>query len=328
MSIQLARSAAFHRQCFVVDAHCDTVLRLVKGASLAGPEPQGHVDLPRLAAGGVDLQIFALWVDARERRGGFTVRCLELLEAVQREVAAHPDRLQLIRSRHDLSAARESGRIGVLLSIEGGEALEGSLAALRAFFRLGVRALGLTWNGRNELADGCGDADSGGGLTAFGRQVVEEMNRLGMVVDVSHLAERGFWDVLAISRHPIIASHSNARAVCDHRRNLTDAQIRALAEHGGVMGMNFFPEFLRSDGPATLEDVVRHIDHIVDLVGPDHVGLGSDFDGIDGTPIGLEDVSRLPALTEALLARGYDEASVEKILGGNFLRVFQTVLPA
>ncbi|HEY8496697.1 MAG TPA: dipeptidase [Limnochordales bacterium] len=327
MSNQLAASNSFHQQCFVVDAHCDTVLRLVNGGSLDDPEPAGHVDLPRLVAGGVDLQIFALWVDARQRRGGFTVRCLELLEAVEREVAAHPDRLQLILTRRDLEAARAAGKIGVLLSIEGGEALEGSLAALRAFYRLGVRALGLTWNGRNELADGCGDADSGGGLTAFGRRVVQEMNRLGMVVDVSHLSERGFWDVLEISQHPIIASHSNARAVCDHRRNLYDAQIRALAERGGVMGMNFCPEFLRSDGPATLDDVVRHIDHIVNLVGPDHVGLGSDFDGIDSTPIGLEDVSRLPALTEALLARGYDEASVAKILGGNFLRVFQSVLP-
>lgn len=327
MSNRLAASNSFHRECFVVDAHCDTALRLVNGASLEDPEPKGHVDLPRLVAGGVDLQIFALWVDARQRRGGFTVRCLELLEAVEREVAAHPDRLQLILTRQDLNAARAAGKIGVLLSIEGGEALEGSLAALRAFYRLGVRAIGLTWNGRNELADGCGDADSGGGLTAFGRQVVQEMNRLGMVVDVSHLSERGFWDVLEVSRRPVIASHSNARAVCDHRRNLYDAQIRALAENGGVMGMNFCPEFLRSDGPATLEDVVRHIDHIVDLVGPDHVGLGSDFDGIDSTPIGLEDVSRLPALTEALLARGYDEASVEKILGGNFLRVFQSVLP-
>src|SRR5690606_15365141 len=264
MSNRLAASNSFHRECFVVDAHCDTALRLVNGASLEDPEPKGHVDLPRLVAGGVDLQIFALWVDARQRRGGFTVRCLELLEAVEREVAAHPDRLQLILTRQDLNAARAAGKIGVLLSIEGGEALEGSLAALRAFYRLGVRAMGLTWNGRNELADGCGDADSGGGLTAFGRQVVQEMNRLGMVVDVSHLSERGFWDVLEVSRRPVIASHSNARAVCDHRRNLYDAQIRALAENGGVMGMNFCPEFLRSDGPATLEDVVRHIDHIVD----------------------------------------------------------------
>ncbi|HEY8418722.1 MAG TPA: dipeptidase [Limnochordales bacterium] len=324
---EVRRARSFHEQCFVVDAHCDTALRLVQGASLAGTSAEGHVDLARLVAGGVDLQVFALWVDPRQRRSGFTVRCLEMLEAVRRAVAAHPDRLQLIETRRDLDEVHRSGKIGVLLSIEGGEALEGSLSALRAFQCLGVRALGLTWNLRNDLGDGVGQADSRGGLTAFGRQVVQEMNRLGMIVDVSHLSEPGFWDVLEVSRHPVIASHSNARAICDHPRNLTDAQIRALAARGGVMGMNFCPEFVRSDGPATLEDVVRHIDHIVALVGPDHVGLGSDFDGIDGTPVGLEDVSRLPAVTEALLARGYDEDSVRKILGGNFLRVFQQVLP-
>jgi len=285
------------------------------------------VDLPRLMAGGVDLQVFALWVDPRQRRSGFTVRCLELLEAVRQAVDAHPDRLQLVETRRDLDEVQRSGKIGVLLSIEGGECLEGSLTALRAFRRLGVRALGLTWNLRNDLGDGVGQAESRGGLTAFGRQVVHELNRLGMVVDVSHLSEAGFWDVLEVSSQPVIASHSNARAVCDHPRNLTDAQIRALAQMGGVMGMNFCPEFVVSDGSPTVEDVVRHIDHIVSLVGPDHVGMGSDFDGIDGTPVGLEDVSRMPAITEALLARGYDEDSVRKIMGGNFLRVFQQVLP-
>lgn len=318
---------AFHRRCFVVDGHCDTALRLVEGASLADDAGTGHVDLPRLETGGVDLQIFALWVDAPRRRGGYAGRCLDLLDAVVREVDAHPQRLHLVQSCEDLGNIRETGRIGVLLSIEGGEPLEGSLAALRAFFRLGVRAMGLTWNGRNELADGVGEAASRGGLTAFGRAVVREMNRLGMVVDVSHLAEPGFWDVLEISEHPVIASHSNARAVCDHVRNLTDEQIRALASRGGVMGMNFCPDFLRPGGDATMDDVLRHIDHIVDLVGPEHVGLGSDYDGIDDTPRGLEDVSRLPRLTEALLARGYNEESVQAILGGNFLRVFQQVLP-
>ena len=319
-------SSALHQRAFLVDAHCDTALRLVAGASLADAEPKGHLDLARLEAGGVDLQVFALWVDARERRGGYAVRCIDLLEAVRREAEIHADRLHIVLDRQDIEHVKNTGKIGILLSIEGGEPLEGSLSALHAFYRLGVRALGLTWNGRNELADGVGEGETGGGLTAFGRQVVREMNRLGMIVDVSHLAEAGFWHVIELSDQPIIASHSNARAVCDHRRNLTDDQIRALAERGGVMGMNFCPEFVRADGPATLEDVVRHIDHIVQLVGPDHVGLGSDFDGIDSTPIGLEDASRFPAITEALLARGYDEVSVQKILGGNFLRVFQSVL--
>ncbi|MBO8141561.1 MAG: membrane dipeptidase [Firmicutes bacterium] len=320
-------AAAFHRRCLVVDAHCDTALRLAAGASLASQRPEGHVDLDRLAAGGVDVQVFALWADARERRSGLTVRCLDLLDAVWREMERWSDKLHPILTAADLEEAQASAKIGVLLSIEGGEALEGSLSALRAFYRLGVRAMGLTWNGRNDLADGVGEAATGGGLTSFGRQVVKEMERLGMVVDVSHLAEAGFWHVLEIYPGPVIASHSNARAVCDHPRNLTDRQIRALAGTGGVMGINFCPDFLRAGGGATLDDVVRHIDHIVGLVGPDHVGIGSDYDGIDSTPAGLEDVSRLPALTEALLRRGYGEKAVAAILGGNFARVFRQVLP-
>ncbi|HLT59379.1 MAG: dipeptidase [Limnochordales bacterium] len=318
---------AFHQRCFVVDAHCDTALRLADGASLSGGDGAGHVDLPRLLAGGVDLQFFALWVDARQRRSGFAVRCLDLLDAVVREVERHHQHLSPILTSQDLRKAAEEGKIGVLLSIEGGEALEGNLAALRAFHRLGVRAMGLTWNGRNDLADGVDEGAAGGGLTRFGRAVVREMNRLHMVVDVSHLAEAGFWHVLELSEHPVIASHSNARALCDHPRNLTDQQIRALAGQGGVIGINFCSEFLRAGGGATVDDVVRHIDHIVDLVGPGHVGLGSDYDGIDAPPAGLEDVSCLPRLTEALLARGYDEESVQGILGGNFLRVLQQILP-
>lgn len=313
---------------FVVDAHCDTALRLADGETLTPPgHPSGHIDLPRLRAGGVGLQVFALWVDADRRETGRLLRCVELLDAVKREVARLSDDMHLILTPRDLDVAAAGDKVGVLLSIEDGAALEGSLAALRVMYDLGVRAMGLTWNGRNELADGVGVADGDArGLTPFGRDVVKEMNRLGMVVDVSHLAEAGFWDVMEVSRGPVIASHSNAKALCRHPRNLTDDQIRALAATGGVIGINFFATFLSDDGHASVDNIVRHIDHMVSLVGPAHVGFGSDFDGITAVPVGVEDVSRMGVIIDALLARGYSDEDVRAIAGNNFLRVFRQVL--
>lgn len=318
-----------HYGSFVVDAHCDTALRLAAGETLtpSSGAASGHVDLPRMRAGGVNLQLFALWVDAERGQRGLLRRFVDMLDAVTSEVWRLSDDLHLVLAAEDIDTVAEQGKIGVMLSIEDGAALEGSLASLRAAYNLGVRALGLTWNGRNELAEGVGAAVGvGNGLTAFGRDVVREMNRLGMVVDVSHLSEKAFWDVLEVTTAPIIASHSNARAVCDHVRNLSDEQIKALAQHGGVMGINFCPPFLRTDGAASIDDIVRHIDYIVNLVGPYHVGLGSDFDGISSTPIGAEDVSCLPRITEALTERGYDDDHVRAIIGNNFLRVFRLIL--
>lgn len=184
----------------------------------------------------------------------------------------------------------------------------------------------MTWNGRNELADGVGESETEGGLTRFGRAVVQEMNRLGMVVDASHLSEAGFWDVLEVSNQPVITSHANSRCICNHRRNLTDEQIRALAARGGVIGLTFYPDFIHPDQPS-LEKLLDHMDHIISLAGVDCIGLGSDFDGIDQVTSGLEDISRLPAITEGRWRRGYREEEIAKILGGNFLRVLQQVLP-
>lgn len=323
-----AEAIALHERSFVVDAHCDTVLRLAKGESLTPEtgEPKGHVDIPRLRAGGVDLQVFALWVDHDRHTLHAPQRALTLLDAMWREIEAHPDVLVPILQASDVARAKSEEKIGVLLSIEDGAALGGSLAALRMFYRLGVRALGLTWNGRNELADGAGSEESGGGLTKFGQDVVREMERLGMIVDVSHITEPGFWDVVKSTQKPFIASHSNARALCDHPRNLTDDQIKALADRGGVMGMNFFSDFVRSEGPTTITDMVDHIEHIAQLVGPEHIGIGSDYDGISRTPVGLEDVSTLPRLTDALLQRGFEDDAIVGILGANFKRVFETIL--
>ncbi|WP_324715721.1 dipeptidase [Carboxydochorda subterranea] len=322
-----ARAKRLHEQALVFDAHADTIaIDVLQGKRhLVDSGKGGHVDLQRLRAGGVRVQVFTLFVSPEVPTPFNALRALAILDALYAEKALAPDDLLLVRRASDIDDAVARRAIGVIVSLEGCEVLAGQISMLRTFYRLGVRAAGLTWNVRNELADGVGER-RGAGLTAFGVEVVEEMNRLGMVVDVSHLAPAGFWDVMEVSRAPVMASHSNARALCDHPRNLADDQIRALARKGGVIGINFYPGFLRRDGPATLDDAVRHIDYLVELVGPDHVGLGSDFDGISVTPQGLEDPSRLPALTEALVRRGYDDGSIRKILGENFARLFRTVL--
>jgi membrane dipeptidase len=319
-----------HSRALVIDSHCDTILKVLGSRgeySLGELHPTEHVDIPRLQQGGVDVQFFAAYIGAEYKPDRAVKRTLQLLDCLHREIEANQDTLRLILKASDIDSLKSHQHIGVLISIEGGEALEGELAALRIYHRLGVRAVGLTWNERNQIAEGVGECRSGGGLTDFGVSVVAEMNRLGMIVDVSHISEPGFYDVLEVSKHPIIASHSNARAVCGHVRNLADRQIRALAANGGVMGMNFAPEFLVEHGEAHLDDVMMHIDHIVNLLGNSkHVGLGGDLDGISRTPRGLEDVTKYPALTEALLRRGYSEEALLDILGLNHLRVIRTVL--
>lgn len=313
----------------IVDGHVDTVLDLAAGRRRLGQRShQGHVDLPRLEEAGVGVQVFAHWIEPVYKPHAALVRFMELYDAFLREVALHPDRIAVVTSVEELDQTLASGKVAAVIGIEGGEVLQGRLGVLRLLHRLGVRLIGLTWNERNDLADGAGDGRSGGGLSQLGEQVVREMNRLGMVVDVSHLSDAGFYDVLAVSSQPVVASHSNCRALCPHPRNLTDDQIRALAAKGGVMGMNFFARFLRADGPATVDDVVRHIEHVASLVGTEHVGLGSDFDGIGETPQGLEDVARLPNLIEALLRRNWKEEDLRRVLGGNFLRVFRQVWAA
>ena len=212
-----------------------------------------------------------------------------------------------------------------MLSIEGADVIEGRISMLRVFYRLGVRMVGLVHHLRNLLADGVKDRRTGGGLSEMGVQAVEELNRLGVLIDVSHMNDEGFWDLMEVTGKPVIASHSNSRAVCDHPRNMTDEMIKALAEGGGVMGMNFAPSFVHPVH-ATVQGVVDHIDHIVELVGPDHIGLGSDFDGISHTPEGLEDVSKIHRITAELAKRGHSEPDIRKILGENHLRLIKTVV--
>ncbi|MGI6343756.1 MAG: dipeptidase [Bacillota bacterium] len=324
----------FHQEALVVDTHCDTLLRVLgrrlpfmrqEPYRLSDRHEEGHIDLPRLREGGVDVQFFAAYIEPMYKPDRSLKRALQIFDAFFRELEANPDQMMMATCVADIRRAKEENKVAAVLAIEGGEALEGDLGVLRVLHRLGVRAIGLTWNERNDIADGVGDARSGGGLSVFGAELIKEMNRLGILVDVSHLSDAGFWDVIELSSQPIIASHSNARAVCNHRRNLTDDQIKALAKNGGVMGMNFAAGFVKEGGKATLGDLLDHIDHIVSLVGPRHVGLGSDFDGIGATPEGLTDVSRMPLITEGLFQRGYSEDDIKLILGGNYLRVFEQV---
>jgi membrane dipeptidase len=215
-----------------------------------------------------------------------------------------------------------------ILSMEGAEGLEGDLSVLRMVYRLGVRWIGLTWSRRNEAADGVAELRTGGGLTEFGVRLVEEMKRLGMMVDIAHLAPAGVRDVFELCDGPVVASHANAHAVCPVSRNLTDEQLESVARSGGVVGAVFYPAFITDgEAPATLDMLLDHIDHMVSVMGADHVGLGSDFDGFFGpSPVGLEDASALPNLTAGLVERGYTAEDVRKILGGNWLRVFRSVV--
>lgn len=325
MPVQPHSEPATPARAVAIDTHCDTLLRLVDGARHLDHIPEGHLDLPRLAAGGVDIQFFAVYVEPEFKPYQAWRRTLHLIDTFWRETELFPDRIQVILTAEDLTAFPRPGRLGAVLAVEGAEAVE-DLAVLRVLFRLGVRCLSLTWNQRNLLAEGAGEAKANGGLTRRGEEVVGEMNRLGMLVDVSHLAERSFWDVLEASSQPVIASHSNCRALCDTPRNLSDEQLKALAAAGGVVGITLAPSLLGT-GQVGLDAVVAHISHAVRVAGLEHVGLGSDYDGISSTPAGLEGADSRSKIRRVLLERGYPPGEVEKIMGGNFLRVMQSILP-
>jgi membrane dipeptidase len=302
-------------------------LKLATPRKFGERSEQGHVDLPRLLESGVDLQVFAAYIQPEYKMERALHRALQLIDRFYQELHNHGDKMMLFSRVSDVREAKNAGKVSAMLSIEGGEAIEADLGILRMLHRLGIRAITLTWNERNQVADGAAEGRTKGGLTNFGIELVAEMNRIGMVVDVSHISDAGFFDVIETTTKPVIASHSNCRAICNHRRNLTDEMIKALANNGGVMGMNFAAEFVdeRKDN-ATLERVLDHIDHVVAIAGVEHVGIGSDFDGIEITPKGLEDVTKIPYITEGLLKRGYKEDDVLKILGENFLHVFSEVI--
>lgn len=324
----LIKAKQINQKAIVFDGHCDTILEVMNHKrTFEKKSTTGHLDIPRMKEGGVNVQFFAVFIEDIYKPDRSLKRTLQLIDCFYREIEKNQDDISLVANYNQIKEANKTGKIAAILSIEGGEALEGDLGVLRILYKLGVRLLTLTWNQRNQIADGIGESRTSSGLTKFGLKVIDEMNRLGMLIDVSHLSETGFWDVIKRSKAPIVASHSNCYALCPHLRNLKDEQIKALADKGGVIGIAFVPDFLTLEKrKTTVEDMVKHIDYLVDKAGIDCVGLGSDFDGTGSLPLGLEGVDKVPNITEELLNRGYKEKDIKKILGENFLRVFKEVV--
>ena len=361
-----------HFSSIVVDTHDDTTQRLLDPKfNLAARHTDGSIDIPRMREGGLDAIFFSIWIPGTVTGPAAVRRAEDQIAAVRQAVARNPNDLVLCTTADEIRAAKKSKKIAVLMGVEGGHMINNSLATLDQFFTLGVRYMTLTHTVNTEWADSSGDKPAHDGLTPFGKQVVVEMNKLGMMVDISHVADKTFYDVLAVSEAPLIASHSSCRALCTAPRDMTDDMIKALAAKGGVIQINYHVGFLsqkfqdaskanpelskqiaaeakkRCDGNEACElieadkitrdyvaqgklprvewtEIIDHIDHAVKLVGADHVGLGSDFDGAD-MPYGMEDATHLPQITNALLAKGYSPADIQKILGGNTLRLMQDV---
>jgi len=314
----------------IVDGHCDTVRLFAlkrQAYNFKKLNKTGHIDLPRLRAGGVKLQVFALYIEEQHKPVGSLKRSLQLLDLLYKNMEHCRKDIAFICNRSDLDELENNNKVGALICIEGGEALEGETAVLRMLFLLGVRGLGLTWNQENQLATGVGNGVGGRGLTRLGRRMIKEMNRLGMLVDLAHINEKGYFDALETSSKPVIVSHANSRALCPHERNLSDDQLKALAAAGGVIGLSFCPDFV-DQKRATIQRLLDHFVHVADVAGVDHLGFGSDFDGIEDVIPGLEDASALPGLVESLSRRGFNPQEIEKITSKNFLRVFADNLPA
>jgi membrane dipeptidase len=375
-----ARARAIHDSAIVVDTHADTPQRFLDEHFDIGSTDSndiGHISLDKARAGNLGAEFFSIWVDPETNQGHFAKHTFDLIDSVYEQAARHPDRMTMAFSVEDIERARKQKKLAALMGIEGGHSIENDIHLLRDFYRLGVRYMTLSWSNTNEWADSSGDIDDPkiqhhNGLTDFGRQVVLEMNRLGMMVDISHVADKTFWDAIATTKAPLIASHSSARALSNAPRNMTDDMLRAVAKNGGVVDVNFFSGFLDQNywnaakaqnkeqdaathdyleklkaagKPVTFMDedritrewmakiprppfksLIDHIDYIAKVAGVDHVGLGSDFDGVAGaTPQGMDSAADLPKITQALLDRGYSAGDIHKILGGNTLRVFKEV---
>jgi membrane dipeptidase len=375
-----AKARAIHDSALVVDTHADTPQRFLdENFDIGSTDPKdiGHITLDKARAGNLGAEFFSIWVEPKTNQGHFAQHTMDLIDSVYQQAARHPDRMTMAFSVAGIERAHKDKKLAALLGIEGGHSIENDIHLLRDFYRLGVRYMTLSWSNTNEWADSSGDISDTtvphhNGLTDFGKQVVLEMNRLGMMVDISHVADKTFWDVISISKAPVIASHSSARALTDAPRNMTDDMLRAVAKNGGVVQVNFFNGFIdqafwnaakaqakerdaavaayleqqKAAGKQvtyldedhierewqakiprpTLTSLIDHIDHIAKVAGIDHVGLGSDFDGVSGaTPEGIDSAADLPKITQALLDRGYSATDIHKILGGNLLRVFREV---
>ncbi len=282
-----------------------------------------HTDIPRLRAGRVGGQFWSVYIPFEATEEGAAKVQLEEMDIARRVIAKYPDVFELALTSSDVDRIFGAGRIASMLGMEGGHAIENSLGALRAFYALGARYMTLTHNGTLDWADAANDEHRHGGLTEFGKEVVREMNRLGMLVDLSHTSPETMNDALDVSEAPVIWSHADTRGLHDHPRNVPDQVLRRLPANGGVVMITFVPSFLTSREQATIADVADHIEHGVEVAGIDHVGIGSDFDGISSTPVGLEDVSTYPELFVELSRRGWSEQDLAKLAGENVLRVWR-----
>jgi len=356
----------FHDDLVVVDGHNDVIYEsILPGKDIGQRLSSGSTDLPRLKEGGVDVQVFAVWSDDAKWRSGAFRHANEQLDALEKMIAANTDKIALAKSSADIGPILQAGKIAALIGIEGGNMIENSIENLVRLHERGARYLTLTWNYNLAWAS-CAAMESdktmaaeGKGLTALGKEIIKKMNKIGMMVDLSHAGEQTFYDVIAVTDKPILVSHSNAYSLCPHPRNLKDAQLETLKKNGGVVGVNFYSGFLDPDyetrlkaiysrhfgrpdvsmstwamyeqlpkelqrqADAPLSKLLDHIDYLVRKVGIEHVAVGSDFDGIESAPQGLEDVSKFPVLTKALLERGYKKEDIAKIMGQNFLRILK-----
>jgi membrane dipeptidase len=326
---QEERAQRLHKEAIVIDTHCDTLMSFLSQRgrpqrSLGERSEHGHIDLPRMIDGGVTCQVFAIYTGNKPIVPDATLRALQMVDVYYEGIEAN-DKIVSVTTPDEIVAAKKAEKTTGLLSIEGAEPLMGDIGLLRVFYRLGVRMLSFAWNFRTPFADGLNARRSESKLPELGVQALEEMDRLGMIFDVSHLCDSNFWDVADIKKGSFIASHSNCREIADVARNLTDDMIVALADHGGVMGLNFGAGFVHKE-KATVATLVDHVDRVVEVAGIDYVGLGSDFDGVGQLPEGINDVSDLPNITRELVKREYSDEDILKFLGGNHLRVFKEVI--
>ncbi len=354
---------------FVLDSHCDTPSQIIRLRDLSVDNPFAQVDFPKLRRGGVDATFFALYTSGTMQPDAATCYALEMLAGVNDAVEASSDTAALAYSTEDAFRNKAAGKTSVFIGMENGLPIQNNLSLLRQFFRMGVRYMTLTHNTDNQICDSAAQGKRWGGLSPFGRKVVAEMNRIGMIIDLAHASDDTFYDCIRCSKAPVVSTHSCCRALASHRRNMTDDMLKAIAAVDGVLQINFYPLFLSDEFAKVLEesgldpiadaieeefikdpanpdkyrawvdiqrklkelkrpsvvDVVNHIDHAVQVAGIDHVGIGSDFDGINVPPEGLDDVSKMPSVFEEMRKRGYSETDIEKVAGRNFLRVMDEV---
>src|SRR5688572_24191426 len=326
-----ARARALHRQVPLIDGHNDypwalrenNAERDLAKLDIRVPQPKIHTDIPRLREGGVGGQFWSVYVPVTMQGQTAVQATLEQIDIVHRMVRKYPETFELATTAADVERIFKAGRIASMIGMEGGHSIDNSLATLRMFHALGARYMTLTNSTSVAWADAGTDTPASGGLSPFGEEVVREMHRLGMLVDLSHTSPGTMDDAIRVSEAPVIFSHSDARALNDHGRNVPDAVLRSLPKNGGIVMVTFVPGFLRADGKGTMSDAADHLDHIRKIAGADHVGIGGDFDGIPAGPAGLEDVSKYPVLTAELLRRGWPETDVRKALGLNVLRVMR-----